>query len=195
MDRVAVSRIGGRVAPGSTVATRELVSITGAPVRVPDPERLTHLQFRRFAGCPICHVHVQAIEPATTSLRPSASKRSSCFIRLLQRCWRISRERSPSRSSAILARSSIASSGSSRAHCRILKPKVLRVELRGLLAKRRAFGLDLHGGPLGLPADFLIAPSGAVLAAKYGADAYDQWSVDDVLKLAAQHSAPAAAGP
>jgi hypothetical protein len=37
---------------------------------------------------------------------------------------------------------------------------------------------------LGLPADFLIAPSGRINAVKYGADAYDQWSVDELLTLA-----------
>jgi hypothetical protein len=41
-----------------------------------------------------------------------------------------------------------------------------------------------RGGPLGLPADFLIAPSGWVNAVKYGTDAYDQWSVDELLTLA-----------
>ncbi len=40
-----------------------------------------------------------------------------------------------------------------------------------------------HGGRLGLPADFLIAPDGSVLACKYGSHAYDQWSVDDILAL------------
>lgn len=36
-----------------------------------------------------------------------------------------------------------------------------------------------------LPADFLIAPDGCVLAAKYGEHAYDQWSVDELLEPAA----------
>lgn len=40
-----------------------------------------------------------------------------------------------------------------------------------------------HGGRIGLPADFLIAPDGTVLAAKYGAHAGDQWSVDELLGL------------
>ena len=39
------------------------------------------------------------------------------------------------------------------------------------------------GGPLGLPADFMIAPSGWNIAVKYGTDAYDQWSVDELLTL------------
>ena len=35
-----------------------------------------------------------------------------------------------------------------------------------------------------LPADFLIAPSGRINTLKYGANAYDQWSVDELLTLA-----------
>jgi hypothetical protein len=53
-----------------------------------------------------------------------------------------------------------------------------------LRAKRHKLSLDLHGGPLGLPADFLIAPDGTVLARHYGNHAYDQWSVDQLLALA-----------
>src|SRR5690606_21914930 len=42
------------------------------------------------------------------------------------------------------------------------------------------------GGSLGLPADFLIAPDGRVVAAKHGAHADDQWSVDELLSFAAR---------
>jgi hypothetical protein len=47
------------------------------------------------------------------------------------------------------------------------------------------------GGRLGLPADFLIAGDGRVIAAKYGEHAYDQWSVDELLELATAPSRPA----
>ncbi|MER6087722.1 hypothetical protein [Streptomyces bluensis] len=43
-----------------------------------------------------------------------------------------------------------------------------------------------HGGRLGLPADLLIGFDGRVLAAKYGEHVYDQWSVDELLELAAR---------
>jgi len=43
------------------------------------------------------------------------------------------------------------------------------------------FGLRLAGGPMGLPGDFLIAPSGQIEAVKYGTHAYDQWSVDELI--------------
>jgi hypothetical protein len=35
-----------------------------------------------------------------------------------------------------------------------------------------------------MPADFLIARDGRVIASKYGNHAYDQWSVDELLELA-----------
>ena len=46
---------------GSVVAARELTGISGEAVPIPDPDRLVHLQLRRFAGCPICNVHLQSI--------------------------------------------------------------------------------------------------------------------------------------
>jgi hypothetical protein len=44
-------------------------------------------------------------------------------------------------------------------------------------------------GALGLPADFLIATDGRVLACQYGAHADNQWSVDELLALARGHRA------
>lgn len=40
-----------------------------------------------------------------------------------------------------------------------------------------------NGGVMGLPAEFLISADGVVRAAHYGAHAYDQWSVDELLEL------------
>jgi hypothetical protein len=41
-----------------------------------------------------------------------------------------------------------------------------------------------QGGRLGLPAEFLIARGGRVIAAKYGEHADDQWSVSELLEHA-----------
>jgi hypothetical protein len=60
--------------------------------------------------------------------------------------------------------------------------KALGAGMRGMAHGH--FGLRLSGGPLGLPGDFLIAPSGRIRAAKYGTHAYDQWSVDELIALA-----------
>jgi len=90
---------------------------------------------------------------------------------------------------------------------------VLRPYRRG---RKPVLSLFPEGGRWGLPADFLIdrdstgdstddstgggAVGGTVVAVKYGEHAYDQWTVDEVLELAAEtaktsrrHSAGAAA--
>ena len=63
-----------------------------------------------------------------------------------------------------------------------LSRKALGAAMRGVAHGH--FGLRLAGGPIGLPGDFLIAPSGQIKAAKYGTHAYDQWSVDELISLA-----------
>ena len=46
---------------GDVVRPLELTTIHGNSVRIPDSERRVHLQFRRYAGCPACNVHVRSI--------------------------------------------------------------------------------------------------------------------------------------
>jgi hypothetical protein len=48
------------VRAGETLAPRELATIASGPFRLPDPEHLVHLQFRRYSGCPICHLHLRS---------------------------------------------------------------------------------------------------------------------------------------
>src|SRR5689334_5450681 len=45
----------------TTVSERVLTTVTGAEVPIPDPDLLVHLQFRRFAGCPVCNLHLRSI--------------------------------------------------------------------------------------------------------------------------------------
>jgi hypothetical protein len=67
-------------------------------------------------------------------------------------------------------------------------PPMLRAILRSSASILRGRELPPRfppaGGRLGLPADFLITVDGHVAAAKYGEHAYDQWSVDELLRYA-----------
>jgi hypothetical protein len=45
--------MGSKLKPGDAVPPRTLTGVLGAAIAVPDPALLVHLQFRRFAGCPI----------------------------------------------------------------------------------------------------------------------------------------------
>lgn len=72
----------------------------------------------------------------------------------------------------------------------LLDPRVWGPILRGVFRSLAAIlrgspvpPLNPQGGRFGLPADFLIASDGRVLASKYGSHAYDQWSVDEILAL------------
>ncbi|MCI2415923.1 AhpC/TSA family protein [Saccharopolyspora sp. K220] len=164
------------------VSERELVAVTGERIRVPDSEHLVHLQFRRFAGCPICNVHLRSIvqrhdEITAAGIRevvffhsPAAELRSYDlpFAVIGDPGKRYYRE--------------FGVESSLRA---LLHPRTWGAILRGsaltLMGKYRPPAAAQAGGRLGLPADFLIAPGGRVHAAKYGAHAYDQWSVDELL--------------
>lgn len=67
-------------------------------------------------------------------------------------------------------------------------PTIVRAIAQSLMAMIRKEqsvpGFSPHGGRLGLPADFLIASDGRVVACKYGVHVDDQWSVDQLLDLA-----------
>lgn len=48
--------------PGAVIGARFLRSIEGDTVAIPDPGgMLVHLQFRRYAGCPICSLHLRSL--------------------------------------------------------------------------------------------------------------------------------------
>jgi hypothetical protein len=65
---------------------------------------------------------------------------------------------------------------------RFLSFRALKAALRGMT--KGHFALRNSGKVLGLPADFLVAPSRKIIAVKYGTDAYDQWPAEELLSLA-----------
>jgi hypothetical protein len=54
-------RIMNQLRAGSIVEPRDLLSIHSEPIPVPDQGQLVHLQFRRFAGCPVCNLHLHSV--------------------------------------------------------------------------------------------------------------------------------------
>ncbi|MEU4447911.1 peroxiredoxin-like family protein [Actinosynnema sp. NPDC050801] len=171
------------------VSAREWEAVLGGAVRVPDPDRLVHLQFRRFAGCPVCNLHLRSIvqrhdeitahgitevvvfHSTAADLRPHVADLPFAVVgdpekRLYVEFGVESKPRS------------------------VLDPRAWGAITRGvaqavgpLLRGRRPLPRTA-GGRLGLPADFLIAPDGSVVAEKRGQHAYDQWSVDELLARA-----------
>jgi hypothetical protein len=142
-----------------------------------------HLQFRRFAGCPICNLHLRSViarhdEIAAAGIREVAVFHSSeTELRAHHQAVPFALVADPDKQ---LYRDFGVETGARS----LLDPRTWWPAIHGIIRKGRPWHLDLHGGPLGLPADFLIDTDGRVLARKYGTHAYDQWTVDEILVLA-----------
>ncbi len=179
------------VRPGDTIRIRELHTVDDKPIPVPDPERLTHLQFRRFAGCPICNVHLQSMVTRHAQIVAAGIHQVVLFHSTLQEVRTYARDlpcdvvADPDKQ--LYEEFGVEKSLRSVLDPRATAPVAKAFFRRGGTEPPRPFtGAPTHptGGRLGLPADILLDPAGRVLACKYGTHAYDQWSVDELLDLA-----------
>jgi peroxiredoxin len=183
---MAKTRAGGVIEVGQVLAERKLETVSGDRVGIPDPERLIHLQFRRFAGCPICNLHLRSViarhdEIVAAGIREVVVFHSSAAELLAHH------DGVPFAMVADPGKRLYREFGVESSAKALLDPRAWSPVIRGVfrkLQKHRRLVPNLHGGPLGLPADFLIDTDGRVLARKYGTHAYDQWTVDELLTLA-----------
>jgi hypothetical protein len=180
-----------RLAPGDLVDRRQLLTVTGQAVAVPDPGRLIHLQFRRFAGCPVCHLHLRSFVRRHAEIEAAGIREVVLFHAPVEEL----RPHTAELPFAVVGdpeKRLYAEFGVESSPRALLDPRawlpIVRAVLHaawGMLREgRRAPSANPTGGRLGLPADFLIAGDGRVLACMYGEYADDQWSVDDLLRLA-----------
>ena len=67
-----------------------LRTVEGEPVRLrrPDRARLTHLQFRRFAACPICNLHLQSVVARHAEITASSIHEVVVFHQRRRNCER-----------------------------------------------------------------------------------------------------------
>ncbi|MDN5919127.1 MAG: AhpC/TSA family protein [Pseudonocardia sp.] len=167
------------------VSEREFVTVTGDRIRVPDTESLVHLQFRRFAGCPICNLHLHSVVQRHDEIT-AAGVREVVFFH--SPADELREYELPFAVVADPHKRYYREFGVESAGRALLHPRTWCAILRGsaltLAGTYRRPATRQRGGRLGLPADFLVAPDGRVLASKRGTHAYDQWSVDELLSHA-----------
>lgn len=191
---IGKSIINNRLVEGGVVKRLNLESIRSTRVSIPDSGALVHLQFRRFAGCPICDLHLHSFaqrhqELAGASIREVVVFHSSAQ-ELIPFCVALPFDVIADPDKKLYVHFGVGSSLGA-----LFSPSVWSPILRGVLRSLRKTirgeaplpSLNPHGGRFGLPADFLISPNGVVVACKYGSHAFDQWTVDEILALA--HSA------
>jgi peroxiredoxin len=174
-----------KLAPGDAAPAIAASTIHSRAVRVPDPlPRYVHLQFRRFAGCPVCNFHLLTMgrrhaETAAAGIRQLVFFHSSREEMLKYQA------QLPFDCIADPGKKYFKAFGVETSVRAILNPRVFWSGLRWILAARR-FYTRAENGILGLPADFLIDAHGRIVACKYGAHADDHWDVDELLLLAGE---------
>ena len=170
---------------GDILSSRELTTIHGQPVRIPDAEHVVHLQFRRYAGCPVCNLHMRSIAQRHADLVAAGIREVVVFHSRAETMLGFQGQL-PFAAVADPGKKLYAEFGvGTMSPLTALNPRSWRAAARALTRAPSLRGATGRGEEhLGLPADFLIGPDGRVLAAKYGRVADDHWPVDEVLALA-----------
>jgi peroxiredoxin len=181
-----------RVSVGDRFPELRLTAITGEPVPIPDTAGAsTHLQFRRFAGCPICNLHLRSVTARIGEISAAGIREVVVFhstateLRKYQDDMPFAVVGDPEK--ALYRRFGVEASAKALLNPRAWRalPGGWRHAIANAIAHRRApLPAAPTNGNFGLPADLLIASDGRVVAVRYGAHAYDQWSVDELLELA-----------
>jgi len=170
-----------KLKPGDFFQVKTFRAVTGKELRVPDSGLLTHLQFRRFVGCPICNTHIGRMIKRAEEIK-SVNIQEVIFFHSTHEEMQPLQQGLPFDLVADPEKVYYKEFGVESSLAFFLDRKAIAAAVRGIL--RGNLSSKMTGGPLGLPADFLIEPNGRVRAVKYGQHAYDQWSVDELLELA-----------
>ncbi len=172
--------VSKRRVAGEQLPPIQFTSLRGDTVSLPAAD-VAHLQFRRFAGCPICNLHLQTFSRAHQRLA-AAGVRTVAFFHSTSEQMRPYQGQLPFACVADPEKRWYQYFGVERSFLAVADPRAIGAGLKGLFAAPSnpfVGGLD----PSGLPADFLIDQSNVIVAARYGSHADDQWTVEELLAL------------
>jgi peroxiredoxin len=170
-----------KVKVGEKIQPFTLVTIKGEALTVPDPARkFTHLQFRRFAGCPICNFHLHTFSKSAGTLDAAEIREIILFHSSVAEMKKYQND-IPFATVADPQKKLYKRFGVETSWRASLHPKALWAAVKGMLLGK--MGVKMENGPLGLPADILLDQSGTVVAVKYGTHAYDHWEIPDLLAI------------
>lgn len=178
-----------KVQVGKVIGKRRLATVESKLVEIPDAKDIVHLQFRRFAGCPFCSVHLRSIAKRHDEITAAGIREVVVFRSTAAAIQHHHADTPfavvPDPEDKLYAEFGVGSGLRAVFDPRALLAAMSKV-IRGL---PKLPGIPPWGkGVLGLPADFLIATDGRVLACQYGTHADDQWSVDELLTLVRKHA-------
>ena len=167
----ATSGTDDKARVGDAFPALELAATSGDLVTIPDPAGdYVHLQLRRFAGCPICNLHLRSIVTRHDEIRSRGIREVVVFHSTSAELAKHEAEL-PFPLIADPERELYRRLGVERRARSLLSPRALGAAMTGeaaALGKR-----STKRGPLG--------PVKRIAALKYGRHAYDQWTVDELL--------------
>lgn len=168
-----------------------LESLAHGPIHAPSAG-FTHLQFRRFTGCPVCNLHLRGFARAHQQIAEQGIQ-VVAFFHSPREAMSPYQGHLPFPTIPDPERRWYREFGAERSKLAIFHPRVIGAALRGLVS---APSTPLAGGheQSGLPADLLLDATGRIVATHYGAHAADQWSVEELLSLVATERARALEG-
>lgn len=170
-----------RLTPGQKAPSFSALSLAHGHFTLGGEHGVLHLQFRRFAGCPICSLHLRSFARRNDELKESGVTEAAVFHSGADALRRYHTDLPffvlPDENKRLYTLYGLERSISAMMH-----PKSMWAAMRGM-ASAPNNPLDAAGGYLGLPADFLIDAQSNLLHVKYGTHADDHWEVDDVLRL------------
>ena len=176
----------GDAFPDLTVTTSK-----GESLKIPVAgARFTHVQFRRFSGCPICNTHIAALRRGKAELDALGVREVLFFHSTTEEVAEFHHDL-PFDAVGDPKKTYYRQFGVESSWGAV---SLAAIKAAAVSVFRGNFGLKMTGGPLGLPAEFLVTPDGRIQAAHYGKDAYDQWPVETILQLAGAPGPAASSG-
>jgi peroxiredoxin len=168
---------------GDKIDARALGTISESEIAVPAADGTVHLQFRRFAGCPICTLHMHELAQRHDEIESAGVTEVVVFHSAADALRRYQADL-PFAVVADPDRKLYKEFGVEASFRATLHPRAMLAAARGMRWSKASGAMGWGEKHTGKPADFLIGTDGTVLACKYGTHADDQWSVDELLTLA-----------
>lgn len=171
-----------RLSVGTLVQPESFTSIKGELIQLPDGRsEFTHVQFRRFAGCPVCNFHLHTMAKRQNELESQGIRQLVFFHSSAEEMLKYQAQL-PFDCIADPQMQHYKKWGVEQSWWAIAHLKVAISGMRGFLATGKLYK-KAENGIRGLPADFLLDAEGRILSVHYGSHADDQWSVEHLLAL------------
>lgn len=173
---------------GASVRAGLVETINGKALELPAPTGRTHVQFRSFTGCPICHLHLRSYAEMHHVIT-EAGITEVLFCQAPTEELRGYRSALPFTVIADPHRAHYRTFGVEEGLRAFADTRIRQTAVHGgtaILDLWEHLGQPVQiddGIHLGLPADFLLDPDGTVVAAHYGVHPDDHWSVCQLLDI------------